>query len=234
MMRRPTRGSLVPGALIGLHAAAVLGDGTGLIGYGKDMYNPTCAFACRAVIKGCRLSCTPEQDDTNYGTVHSPVTTPPDCFVRDPAFLRTMAICIDTYCPVSGDPPLSLIEDYWASHLGTGTVGDYRWVPATSYRDALAAAREDERRLAAAHPADGHDHSHDDAHGHHHHRRHHNGDAHFTPETGGGPGATSPLPVIRAGEPLNVTSFIAREDWQKQYNGLLDFETNETGHSTSR
>jgi hypothetical protein len=33
----------------------------------------------------------------NHGTAHSPVSTPPDCFVKDDAFLRTMALCIDTY-----------------------------------------------------------------------------------------------------------------------------------------
>jgi hypothetical protein len=129
-----------------------------------------------------------------------------------------MALCIDTYCPISDNPPLSLIEDYWASHLGTGTLGDYKWVPATSYQDALAAAREDERN----HPGNftGDDHS------------EHGGDNGFMSATG--PNVSSPLPIIKASTPLNVTSFIAPKDWQKQYNGMLDFETNEKGHSTYR
>lgn len=208
------RDFLVPSALITLHAVVVLGDGNGLIGYGKTMYNPTCAFACRNIIKGCRLSCTPVDSTENHGTAHSPVTTPPECFVNDTAFLRTMAICIDTYCPISNNPPLTVIEDYWASHLGTGSLGDYSFVPVTSYPDALAAARADERRLKDTN---------DD-------RR--KGQTRQQQDDHGIP--SSPLPIIEAGAPLNVTSFIARDDWQKEYNGMFDFETNEKGHSTYR
>ena len=201
--------------VIALHAVAVLADGNGLIGYGKIMYNPTCAFACRNIIKGCQLSCTPVDGTENHGTAHAPVTTPPECFVKDTAFLRTMAICIDTYCPISNNPPLSVIEDYWASHLGTGTLGDYSFVPATSYPDALAAAREDERRLQVIN---------DDGHG--------KPEARLQQDDNGF--MYNSLPIIEAGAPLNVTSFIAPDDWQKQYNGMFDFETNETGHSTYR
>lgn len=234
---KPTRSSLLQlAALTGLHAVAVLGDGTGFIGFGKTLYHPTCAFACRNVIRKCPLACTPEDSTENHGTAHNPVATPPDCFVRDPAFLRTMALCIDTYCPISDSPSLALIEDYWASHLGTGTLGDYRWVPATSYPDALAAARADERDLAAAANStsgeqDGGGHGHD--HGSHARRRRNrklNKARQFMSEAG--PQVSSPLPVIKGGAPLNATSFIAPRDWQKQYNGMLDFETNEAGHST--
>jgi hypothetical protein len=44
-----------------------------------------------------------------------------------------MAVCIDSYCPVTDDPPPAAIEDYWAAHLGVPTIGDYRWVPLVSY-----------------------------------------------------------------------------------------------------
>jgi predicted ferric reductase len=135
-----------------------------------------------------------------------------------------MAICIDTYCPLSDNPSLTLIEDYWASHLGTGTIGDYRWVPAAPYSDALAAARDDERQLLtnSNSTADEQDHS------------HHSAKMLKTRQfmTEAGPNVTSPLPIIKAGKPLNMTSFISPKDWQKQYNGMLDFETNENGHST--
>jgi hypothetical protein len=229
---RPARGSLVPGAIIGLHTVAVLGDGTGLIGYGKTLYNPTCAFACRGVVKGCRLLCTPAQSTANHGTAHSPTTTPPDCFVQDTAFLRTMALCLDTYCAISTNPALSLIEDYWASHLGTGTLGDYSWVPAMSYRDALAAAREDERQLANS--TGGNDQSQDSGDHSSHAKLRRRQEVVNGFMSAAGPNITSPLPIIKASTPLNVTSFVAPKDWQKQYNGMLDFETNETGHSTYR
>jgi predicted ferric reductase len=217
-------------ALAALHTAGVLGDGVGLIGHGKTLYNPTCAFACRNVIKGCKLVCTPEGSTANHGTAHSPVSTPPDCFVKDDAFLRTMAICLDTYCPLSGNPPLDLLEDYWASHLGTGTLGDYQWVPAVSYHDALAAARADERRLLANNATAGAEDHGDHGEDHSSHGMRKLRTRQFM--TAAGPKVTSPLPIIKAKASLNVTSFIAPADWQKQYSGMSDFETNEAGHST--
>ncbi|KAK3346083.1 ferric reductase like transmembrane component-domain-containing protein [Lasiosphaeria hispida] len=208
-----------------LHAAGVLGDGTGFIGLGKTLYNPTCAFACRNVIKGCKLLCTPEKSDANHGTAHSPVSTPPDCFVKDAAFLKTMAICLDTYCPISNKPDLALLEDYWSSHLGTGTLGNAKHVPALSYPDALAAARLDEERVRTNTTVTEDHSSHPNGTDHSSHLR----KRQFMTEAG--PEITSVLPTIKAGQPLNVTSFIAPKDWQKQYNGMLDFELNENGHS---
>ncbi|KAL2268419.1 hypothetical protein VTJ83DRAFT_3265 [Remersonia thermophila] len=215
-----------------LHAAAVLADGTGFIGYGKTLYHPTCAFACRGVVRNCKLSCTPEAGAVNHGTAHNPVSTPPDCFVRDAAFLRTMALCIDNYCPVSDKPSLDLIEDYWASHLGTGTLGNYAYVPALSYGEALAAARADEKK-AFDELGGNRDHSgHGDDHHGHHKRRHLARRGTGFVITPSGPNVTSALPHIKARQPLNHTSFILPQDWQVQYSGMYDFEYNEVGHST--
>ncbi|KAK5659571.1 hypothetical protein OQA88_773 [Cercophora sp. LCS_1] len=212
---------------VALHAAGALADGTGFIGAGKTLYNPTCAFACRNVIRNCKLLCTPEDTGSaNHGTAHNPVTTPPDCFVKDPAFLRTMAICIDTYCPLSNNPSIDLIEDYWASHLGTGTLGNYKYVPAISYHDALAAGRADEQKLASGSNTT-EDHSQQEDHSSHGSKRLRV--RQFMTEAG--PIVNSSLPIIKARAPLNVTSFIAPADWQKQYFGMYDFETNENGHT---
>ena len=223
-------------ALLTLYAAGTHADGVGLIGFGKTMYNPTCAFACRNVIKGCKLLCTPTDSDANHGTHHNPVATPPTCYVKDHAFLRTMAICLDTYCPLSDKPSVSLLENYWSEHLGTGTLGDLQYVPAMSYVEALAAAREDEKNGVNSTAA-----NHGDDHSHHKRvllRTRHNDDDHaehisvsgfMTPA---GPNVTSTLPTIKSGAPLNTTSFITPADWQKSYNGMLDFEANENGHST--
>jgi hypothetical protein len=198
----------------------VLGDGTGMIGWGKTLYDPACAFACRSVIKSCQLLCTPEDDSVNHGTAHNPVATPPECFTSDPAFLQTIALCIDTYCPLSDRPEESKIGDYWASHLGTGTVGDYTWVPTISYEDALATAREDERRAANS--------------THEHHgelRLRHGGGGYEQPEMDYFH-VSSPLPIVAAGDPLNVTSFIEPKEWQTVWNGMVNFEENEKSHVT--
>lgn len=218
--------------LAALLTQTVRGDGTGLIGWGKTLYNPTCCFACRNVIRKQQLECTPEEPTANHGTSHNPVDTPPECFVKDPVFLKTMALCIDTYCPLSDHPPMDLIEDYWASHLGTGTLGDYQFVPVISYQDALSSARDDESRASGA-DSSGNGTSHEHAHRMLRARQHSHG--------GGGTeeleietfDVSSPLPMAAgASEPLNETSFVNPVEWQLQYNYLSDFETNEKGHST--
>ncbi|PVH95329.1 hypothetical protein DM02DRAFT_691015, partial [Periconia macrospinosa] len=205
-----------------LYAVGVLGDGNGMIGFGITMYDPGCAHACRNVIKSCKLKCTPEKGGSNHGTSHQPVATPPKCFTTDPTFLRTMALCISTYCPLNDKPTPDVIRQYWASHLGTGTVGNSQYIPALSYQDALKAAREDETH-AAHNESMYHDHPHMKArHGDH--------------NDSSGPEVdifhvSSPLPTIKDGNPLNVTSFIDPEEWQLWYNGLVNFEENEIGHS---
>ncbi|KAK2741156.1 ferric-chelate reductase [Colletotrichum kahawae] len=201
------------GLAIALYALGVHADGTGLIGWGKTLYDPTCSFACRNVIRKQPLACTPVDSSANHGTAHNPVSTPPKCFVSDHVFLLTMALCIDTYCPLSENPTMAKLEDYWASHLGTGTLGNYKYTPAMSYQEALAAAREEESRAAqstnsSSSGSDGGEHT--------NHRR-----------------APHPLPKAAGGsKPLNTTSFIGPTEWQLQWNYMHDFETNEAGHST--
>lgn len=195
------------------HTPTVIADGTGLIGFGKTLYHPTCSFACRNVIRRQPLACTPTDSHENHGTAHNPVTTPPQCFVQDLTFLKTMALCIDTYCSLSDKPALSLIEDYWASHLGTGTLGNYQYVPVLSYHDALIAAREDEREARD------------------------NNATESTPASvpkGLVPyKVSSPLALTTGGSgALNRTRLVSPVYWQLQYNYLSDFETNEKGHST--
>jgi len=188
-------------------------DGTGLIGYGKTLYSPTCAFACRSVIRKQTLACTPSSSIENHGTAHNPVSTPPKCFVQDTTFLKTMALCIDTYCSLSDQPSTTLIEDYWASHLGTGTLGQYQYAPVLSYKDALAAARQDENNARTSNAT--------------------NSTPASIPEGLVPYNVSSPL-VVTTGDSdsLNTTCLVNPVQWQLQYNYLSDFEINEKGHST--
>lgn len=196
-----------------LYTTGVRADGTGLIGYGKTLYNPPCSFACRSVIRKQTLSCTPSDTTENHGTAHNPVTTPPKCFVQDVSFLKTMALCINVYCTLSDNPPTDLLEDYWVSHLGTGTLGDNQYVPVMSYQDALAAARKDENDARAGNAT--------------------------TPMSAPVPEGlvpykvSSPLAITTGGSGiLNTTRLVSPVQWQLQYNYLSDFEVNEKGHST--
>ncbi|GKT73908.1 ferric-chelate reductase [Colletotrichum tofieldiae] len=226
----PSKDVLLLSVLASLHLPAVLADGRGLIGWGKTMYHPPCAFACRGVIKGCPLLCTPTHGGQIHGSGHSTTTTPPECYTSDTAFLRTMALCLDTYCPLSDDAPRSLLEDYWAAHLATGTVGDYQWKPTISFAEALVAARADEARASNGNGTNTTD---TNTHGGHRKikARHDHGGGSDDSATGT-LGTHSALPTIKAKKPLNVTSFIAETDWQKQYNGMTSFEINEVGHAT--
>ncbi|KAK1981819.1 ferric reductase like transmembrane component-domain-containing protein [Colletotrichum cereale] len=239
----PTSRLFASALAVALYAAiGVQGDGTGLIGWGKTLYDPTCSFACRNVIRKQPLACTTPVDSTaNHGTTHNPVSTPPDCFVNNHAFLLTMALCIDTYCPLSEKPSITKVEDYWASHLGTGTLGNYKYVPAMPYQEALAAAREEESKAAqntnlSSAASTGQKHASDTrqaavrltA------RQH----SHSDPLDGSDGlvlhDVSSPLPMAAGGSKklLNVTSFISPTQWQLQWNYMHDFEVNEAGHST--
>ncbi|ATY66374.1 ferric-chelate reductase (Fre2) [Cordyceps militaris] len=187
---------------------AVLADGIGIIGFGKTMYQPPCAFACRSVLGRSVLLCTPPD---------APPTTPPACFARDPAFLQTLALCIDTYCPTSAEAPrVGVLEEYWAAHVAVGSPGTLAWVPALTYQEALRRSRIDEaahgkRRRGGGIYA---------RHGHH-------GDAEEQDTTP----VNTTLPVVRPGAPLNETSFVRGSHWLNEYNGLKAFELNEAGHS---
>ncbi|XPT02417.1 hypothetical protein M3J09_011536 [Ascochyta lentis] len=197
-----------------LYTTGVTGDGNGLIGYGKTLYNPPCSFACRSVIRKQTLSCTPSVPTENHGTAHNVVSTPPKCFVQDVSYLKTMALCINIYCTLSDNPPSLLIEDYWASHLGTGTLGDYQYVPVMSYQDALSAARYDENEAIARNIST------------------HSVSA-SVPEGLVPYKVSSPLAITTGGSGvLNKTQLVSAVQWQLQYNYLSDFEANEKGHNT--
>jgi hypothetical protein len=221
--------SLVLGALLG-GAGLARADGIGLIGFGKTMYKPACAFSCRSVISSCPLSCTPADGEV-FGSGHGTSATPPDCYLTDPSFMRTMALCIATYCPDSDGPAVSEIEKYWEGHLATGSVGDWSMKPNMTYTEALAAARMDHDMDQDMDHSHGHDEEkgegHDEHAGHGMVRRH----GHAEHHDDGVVEYHGALPVAVAGRELNETSWIAEDDWRLQYNGNTNFEYNEILHS---
>ncbi|UNI16078.1 hypothetical protein JDV02_002551 [Purpureocillium takamizusanense] len=227
---------LLPALLIAGAPSYVLGDGVGMIGFGKTMYQPPCTFACRGVIAKCQLRCTPPPPPAGHGSSaggggHSASMTPPECYASDLAFMQTLALCIDRYCPQSDGPTLGDIEGYWGTHLATGTIATDKFPPAVSYQEALRAALMDERNATGASNE-----TQSSSGGHAHRRRsiivpRHGG--HDDMDEVGTTPTNSSLPIIKSGAPLNVTSFIRKGDWQKQYNGFKSFEINETGHTKS-
>lgn len=139
---------------------------------------------------------------------------PPNCYITDSAFLRTLALCLDTYYLLADNPPISPLEDYWSSHLATGTLGDYQWQPDVAYLHAVAAAREDKTRAGSGNRINTGDTDLTQHVDHQMVRRHnYGGSEESVTLTLGTHGA---LPTVKPKLPLNVTSFIAEADWQKQ------------------
>ncbi|TEB30520.1 hypothetical protein FA13DRAFT_1774686 [Coprinellus micaceus] len=140
---------------LGLLSTPVAADGRGMLGLGKWLYKPFCAHACRGVIGSSKLTCDPKVaingSTTSSSTdshVHSKrhtheVLNTEECYLQDAAFLRTLALCIAERCPRDDDIGVSVIEDYWAGHVATGSVGNWDLVPLMSYQDALRYAHED-------------------------------------------------------------------------------------------
>ncbi|KAK6213703.1 ferric reductase transmembrane component 4 [Colletotrichum tabaci] len=123
----------------------VTADGIGIIGAGKWMYKPTCAHACRRLIANCPLLCSEDGMPSAHHKRHNHGgATPPECFLKDRAFLRTQALCMSQYCP-RDNVAVSAMEEYWEGHLATGSVGDWSGAlkPIMSYSEALMFARED-------------------------------------------------------------------------------------------
>ncbi|KAL8812217.1 MAG: hypothetical protein Q9223_001540 [Gallowayella weberi] len=113
-------------------------DGHGLIGYGISMYNPLCAYSCRAVLSSSTLNCS-EHAHMHEGMVMrrmdmgSEVVTSPDCYAADDAFLDTLAYCISTHCD---DVPVWDLEKYWSMNVAGTQPGQP--LPKATYQQTLA------------------------------------------------------------------------------------------------
>jgi hypothetical protein len=136
-MATPTR--LLLAVLVSLFLPFTRADGRGLIGYGITMYNPPCAAACRAVIEGATLLCTPHDHADHGGHGHG--ATPPECYATDRAFMQTLALCISEQC--SDKYTADVYERYWRrNEVGGGRVV-LEPKPSMSYAEALASIEED-------------------------------------------------------------------------------------------
>jgi hypothetical protein len=111
-------------------------SGHGLIGYGIDMYKPTCAFACRDSISSSTLKCTTTSDMTDMPGMDMDMgsgETEPDCYATDDAFLQTLAWCISIHCK---DVPEWKLERYWMMNVpGNAAVQP---IPKHTYQETLA------------------------------------------------------------------------------------------------
>lgn len=104
-----------------LPTSTVNGYKTGLMGYGQSWYDPTCAYACRAVIGSAPLDC-PEDTSMDMGGMDMSGASPmAPCIAENIPFLSTLAHCMNTNCPADG-VSASKLEAYWADQA-TGDAG---------------------------------------------------------------------------------------------------------------
>lgn len=106
--------------------------GHGLIGYGISMYDPLCAYSCRAAIATSKLDCSDNVEELAANDEAYDITSP-ECYATDDAFLRTLAYCIASHCH---ELPVWTIERYWQANVA-GHRAD-RPLPKASYQQTLS------------------------------------------------------------------------------------------------
>ncbi|KAF2435456.1 ferric reductase like transmembrane component [Tothia fuscella] len=111
-------------APVWMNAVAVMAStgrpGHGLIGYGINMYSPTCATACRDVISPSSLNCTEMESGSGHGgmmMMHGASATSPECYATDDVFLQSLAWCISTHCTGKNSVPLWKLERWWKTSV---------------------------------------------------------------------------------------------------------------------
>lgn len=126
-------------------------DGHGLIGYGIKMYNPPCAFACRAAISSAPLNCSTYEGEMSHGMAgmsmsdHEMATTSVECYASDDLFLQTLAWCISTRCQ---DIPTWELEKYWSLNEPGNKQGQPD--PRLTYQQALSKVSTPPTKLFSA------------------------------------------------------------------------------------
>ena len=87
---------LLLGLLFFAHEALAHLTSSHFPGYGFKWYSLVCGNACHDAIASATLSCT--SMDHSSGHSGMSMTTTPDCYASDSAFLTTLALCMNTTC----------------------------------------------------------------------------------------------------------------------------------------
>ncbi|KAL3422965.1 ferric-chelate reductase [Phlyctema vagabunda] len=108
------------------------------IGLGIEMYNPSCAFACRAVVASFPLECSTHEMSSGDHMGHGGMAmTTPECRASDTPFLTTLAWCMNSTCTDFGIEAWKL-EKYWAEQ----STGAIKTLPKWTYLEALMEVTE--------------------------------------------------------------------------------------------
>lgn len=114
------------------------------IGMGIDMYNPSCAYACRTVIGMAMIECNGTAAETDHSMNMTGMTgmkkrhgdhdmdVTPDCRATSAPFLTTLAYCIHDRCSPETQVTRARLEEYWYAQ----STGDPMVVPMWGYQTA--------------------------------------------------------------------------------------------------
>ncbi|KAF4624025.1 hypothetical protein G7Y89_g14150 [Cudoniella acicularis] len=116
--------------------------GHGFIGYGINMYDPNCAYSCRAVISDSALNCSTYADMSGMTAMNATemaaegmtASTSAECYATDDIFLQTLAYCLYIRCDDTVSIPGR--ESWWYANVA-GRASDQPG-PKWSYQESLA------------------------------------------------------------------------------------------------
>lgn len=118
---------------LGLLVSVLPWTAVALVGMGKDMFKPPCAYACARALGSFMLSCS-DHDAAGGGHSHGgSAMTSPACRAGDTAYLTTLAWCMQTKCAADGVPTWEL-EKFWAEQAS----GDPTVAPKWDYGATIA------------------------------------------------------------------------------------------------
>ena len=101
-------------------AIAAHGKGFGLVGIGRDLFEPKCCYSCLSSFWGLELSCTDTHSNhTKRSGGEAKEPTSPLCHSTNTVFLSSLAYCIKTKCSLE-DVSTSTTEQCWNDVAGDG------------------------------------------------------------------------------------------------------------------
>ena len=105
-------------------------------GYGFSWYAPACGFSCYSALSGAPLICTSMDHSGGHDHSHGSGPTTPECRANDSTFLKTLAYCMDTFCPSTVS--VWQREKFWSLRI----TGDESVLPKWPYTTSLAKITE--------------------------------------------------------------------------------------------
>lgn len=130
---------------LALVAALVPYTSAWLIGMGKTVYTPSCAYACQAVIDSAKISCPGATAAAQYGSHyklnsdyrHQSKLIIPACRATSTDFLTTLAYCIHAACE-NRNIEMWKLEEYWAEESTGNCDVKPKWTYGQSLENATA------------------------------------------------------------------------------------------------